>query len=137
MHWFKSAILAKTKNCQNGTFEPWLPKRPIFGRNRNLTGSMSLLSLYFLAIVHKVLLQQCFWSKLQPLAAAGGTAVTPPRRQRQLRLRRVVVAQRRRHGIQVVHITYTSDHIYMVKHERQNGSGPKAICTSFNRKTRI
>ena len=25
----------------------------------------------------------------------------------------------------------------MVKHERQNGSGPKAICTSFNRKTRI
>ena len=63
--------------------------------------------------------------------------MTPPRRQRQLWLRRVVVAQRRRHGIQVVHITYTSDHIYMVKHERQNGSGPKAICTSFNRKTRI
>ena len=22
MHWFKSAILAKMKNCQNGTFEP-------------------------------------------------------------------------------------------------------------------
>jgi hypothetical protein len=22
MHWFKSAILAKLKNCQNGTFEP-------------------------------------------------------------------------------------------------------------------
>ena len=43
----------------------WLPKRPIFGRNRNFTGSTSLLSLYSLIRRHALLVVQVsLWCKI-------------------------------------------------------------------------
>ena len=43
----------------------WLPKRPIFGRNRNLKGSPCLLSIYSLAKISNYILSKIYWKNVK------------------------------------------------------------------------